>query len=76
MKCICCKSNDIVFATVRKTGRKIAVCRECDYIYDLDSKNRPIRKNKSKDSSYLKELYNSFKNWDELTDIVPLKYHS
>lgn len=75
MKCICCRSNDIVLATVKKTGRRIAVCRECDYIYDLDKKNRPIKKIKNKDSAYKEELYSSFKNWDELTDIVSLKYH-
>lgn len=73
MKCICCNSQDIVLATVKKTGRRIAVCEECEYIYDLDRKNRPIKKNKSKDKAYLEALYNSFENWNELTDIVNLK---
>ena len=73
MKCKCCKSSDIVLATVKKTKRRIAVCEECDYIYDLDKKNRPIKNNKNKDASYLKELYGCFKSWDELTDIVPYK---
>ena len=76
MKCVCCNSTDIVLATVKKTGRRIAVCEECQYIYDLDGKNRPIKKNKNKDNAYLQELYNSFKNWNELIDIVPLKTHS
>lgn len=73
MKCVCCKSTDIVLATVKKTGRKIAVCEECEYVYDLDGKGRPIKKNKNKDASYLEELYGCFKNWDELTEIMPLK---
>jgi len=76
MKCICCNSTDIILATVKKTGRRIAVCEECEYIYDLDDKNRPIIENKNKDSSYLEELYSAFKNWNELTDIIPLKKHS
>ena len=73
MKCVCCKSKDIVYATVKKTGRRIAVCRECDYIYDLNSKNKPIKKNKNKDETYLKELHSSFENWNELTEILPVK---
>ena len=73
MKCVCCKSKNIVLATVEKTGKRIAVCCECDYIYDLDSKGRPIRKNKNKNPSYLRELHSSFKSWKELVDVVPLK---
>jgi len=73
MKCKCCGSGDIVLATVKKTGRRIAVCEECDYIYDLDSEKRPIIDNQNKDNVYLKELHTSFKTWDELTDIVRYK---
>ena len=72
MKCKCCKSKDIVCATVKGTNKKIAVCRECYYIYDLNSKGKPIIKNKNKDPLYLKELHSSFKTWDELKDITPV----
>ena len=71
MKCKFCKCKDIVKATVKKTSKRIAVCRECDCVYELDSHDNPIMEYSADYIPHFREIQKSFKTWDELTDIIP-----
>lgn len=71
MKCKYCGSDDLVRAKVKKTSILIAVCRECDSVYELDEISNPIMEYASEDVSHILELQKCFKKWDELTEIVP-----
>ena len=71
MHCKFCKSDDMVKATVKKTAKNIAVCRECDCVYELDENSNPIMEYTPEYIPHFREIQKSFKNWDELTDITP-----
>lgn len=73
MKCKFCKSKDVVRATVKKTAKIIAVCKECDCVYEVDSHLNPIMNYSKEYIPHLKEIQKVFTTWDELTDIIPYK---
>ena len=70
MKCELCKSSDFVSATVKRNGKRIIICEECDSVYEVNENGAPILGHDPKDVSYFEELNGLFKSWDELVDIV------
>ena len=71
MRCKLCHCDDMVKATVKKTGKVIAVCVECDCVYELDEHSNPIMDFPQEYISHFREIQKSFRTWDELTDIIP-----
>lgn len=69
IRCTCCNCYELVRATVKKSSKKVAVCVECDCVYELDENLNPITD--ITDIAAFRELQKCFKTWDELTDIVP-----
>ena len=71
IRCSLCMSPDIVKATIKKTGKKIAFCRECCSVYEVKEDGKPVFDHDPYDTEYFKKLNSSFGSIDELDEISP-----
>lgn len=69
--CELCSSSDMVRATVKENGTVIAICRECLSLYETDENLNPVYDHDPYDMPYFKKLDELFKDWENVTDIVP-----
>lgn len=67
-ECLYCKYKEYVKATVKSCKKRVAICVECDGVYEFDE-NDIIYPDRAK----AKELHGLFKTWKELDDIVPFE---
>ena len=71
IRCSLCMSPDIVKATIKKTGKKIAFCRECCSVYEVKEDGNPVFDHDPRDTEYFKKLLYSFNSIDELENVTP-----
>lgn len=73
IRCELCNSTDMVRATVKESKTVIAICRECESVYETDEKLNPVFGHDSEDIQYFEKLEKLFKNWNNVTNIVSYK---
>lgn len=71
IKCPFCKAEDIVIATIKKTGKIIVACKECESVYEVDENLKPIFDHDPCDTQYFSNLESLFKTWDDLENVIP-----
>lgn len=69
IRCELCNSNDIVRCKVKKTGVVIAICNECNSVYEVDAQLMPVLGHDPYDVQYFKALEALFETWDDLEEI-------
>ena len=70
-ECKVCFSSEIVKVTTKDTNKKLAICRECQQIYELDENGNIIFHHDPKDVEYFNLLDKTFGTWDNVKDITP-----
>ena len=69
IKCNLCRSTDIVRVTLKENKKRLAVCKECYSVYEVDKSGIPIFSHNPCDEKYFKDLENEFSSWDEVENI-------
>ena len=72
-KCELCGSHDIIRVTLEDSDETIAICRECEALYEVDENLNPVFGHDGNDKEYFTKLQNIFKNWDNVKEKISYK---
>lgn len=70
MKCNFCGQGDIVVATMKDGKTKLAICDECDEVYEIDKNGKVVMDHDPNDVEYNERLNVLFKSWDDVLSYV------
>lgn len=71
--CNLCGSHDIIRVTLKDSDKTVAICRECECLYEVDENLNPIFEHDGNDMEYFKKLQSIFKNWDNVKEKISYK---